>query len=220
MVTLAKLCLVMTVVLGLAFAEPRPSWSRSLDTGDKCKEIGRYCSQDQECCGRHCELQCQKSEGGKCSRKCSDCKHENDICRTNGDCCSNQCAPDRFDPSKYTCTYEEPSLKTRSNRGSYKTMPVETGDPENEGEISSRSKGQLLECPQAATDLTGVSSLQIPDVMSWSQCGDICKCLPATVCQFWTWEKTAHLCHIKTDMGIAHDRAGQTSGSRGCVGKK
>ena len=38
MVTLAKLCLVMTVVLGLAFAEPRPVWSRTereQDTGDE-----------------------------------------------------------------------------------------------------------------------------------------------------------------------------------------
>jgi len=35
MVTLAKLCLVMTVVLGLAFASPRPTGSRNQDTGDK-----------------------------------------------------------------------------------------------------------------------------------------------------------------------------------------
>jgi len=35
MVTLAKLCLVMTVVLGLAFASPRPTLSRNQDTGDK-----------------------------------------------------------------------------------------------------------------------------------------------------------------------------------------
>jgi len=35
MVTLAKICLVMTVVLGLAFAEPRPSYSKE----DKSDEV-------------------------------------------------------------------------------------------------------------------------------------------------------------------------------------
>jgi len=36
MVTLAKLCLV----LGLAFASPRPTWSRNQDTGDKVFKVG------------------------------------------------------------------------------------------------------------------------------------------------------------------------------------
>jgi len=40
MVTLAKLCLVMTVVLGLAFASPHPTWSRNQDTGDKVFKVG------------------------------------------------------------------------------------------------------------------------------------------------------------------------------------
>merc|ERR1719495_2698265 len=55
------------------------------------------------------------------------------MCNTNGDCCSNQCAPDRKDPSKHTCTDEEPSLKTRKNhvqdkKKSFKTMAADTGD--------------------------------------------------------------------------------------------
>jgi len=116
MTTLVKLCLVLTVVLGLASASPPPAMQkakffRSLDTGDKlvgrCKERDRDCSQDHECCSNRCQLKCQKVPGGKCYRKCADCKHRNDICRTNGDCCSQQCAPDRFDPSKYVCTDEE-----------------------------------------------------------------------------------------------------------------
>merc|ERR1711928_18492 len=222
----------MTVVLGLAFAEPRPAWSRTLDTGDKCREIGTACRQDQECCSSHCKLQCQESSGGKCYRKCSDCKHLNDICHTNGDCCSNKCAPDRFDPSKYTCTDEEPSLRSRSNHGpkssinkqeSYKMMAADTGDLENKGEmggLSSRSaaKAEILECPSVAHDLTEETFLRIPDVMSWSQCGKICECMPMTVCQYWTWEKRAHMCHVKKDMGTAvPERVGRTSGQRGCV---
>jgi len=116
MTTLVKLCLVLTVVLGLASASPPPAMQkakffRSLDTGDRlvgrCKERDRDCSQDHECCSNRCQLKCQKVPGGKCYRKCADCKHRNDICRTNGDCCSQQCAPDRFDPSKYICTDEE-----------------------------------------------------------------------------------------------------------------
>merc|ERR1719474_2288950 len=123
----------MTVVLGLAFAEPLPKWFKILDTGDKCREMGKDCSQDDECCSSHCKLQCQDSSGGKCFRKCSDCKHVNDMCSTNGDCCSNQCAPDRKDPSKHTCTDEEPSLKTRKNhvqdkKKAFKTMAADTAD--------------------------------------------------------------------------------------------
>jgi len=135
MVTLAKLCLVMTVVLGLAFAEPLPKWFRTLHTvHSACREMETACSQDDECCSSHCKLQCQESSGGKCFRKCSDCKHVNDMCSTNGDCCSNKCAPDRLDPSKHTCTDEEPSLKTRKSKHvqvkkeSYRMMAADTGD--------------------------------------------------------------------------------------------
>jgi len=148
MVTLAKLCLVMTVVLGLAFAEPLPKWFRTLHTvHSACREMETACSQDDECCSSHCKLQCQESSGGKCFRKCStggwsdvipatggsDCKHVNDMCSTNGDCCSNQCAPDRLDPSIHTCTDEEPSLRSRSKhvqdkKESYRMMAADTGD--------------------------------------------------------------------------------------------
>jgi len=231
MVTLAKLCLVMTVVLGLAFAEPRPVWRRTereQDTGDECREMGTACSEDQECCSSHCKLQCQKSLGGKCYRKCSDCKHLNDICHTNDDCCSNKCAPDRLDPyAPHTCTDEEPSQESYKQH-SYKMMAADTGDLENQGEMGglySRSEAKasdiILECPSIAHDLTGDTFLRIPDVMSWSQCGDICATMTETVCQYWTWEKPAHMCHVKKDMGTAlPERAGRTSGKRGCVEKE
>ena len=38
---------------------------------------------------------------------------------------------------------------------------------------------------------------------------------------YWTWEKPAHMCHVKKDMGTAlPERAGRTSGKRGCVEKE
>merc|ERR1719495_19763 len=108
---------------------------------------------------------------------------------------------------------------------SYKAMAADTGDLENEGEmggLSSKSaaKGQapVLECPSIALDLTEPTFLRIPDVMSWSQCGKICESTPETVCQYWTWEKSAHTCHVKKDMGATvPDRVDMTSGARGCV---
>jgi len=147
MTTLAKLCLVLTVVLGLAFAEPLPKWFKkqafkTLDTGDKCRAIETACSHDHECCSNRCQLKCQKSKGGKCERRCADCKHRNDICRTNGDCCSQKCAPDRFDPSKYTCTDEEEWVLHAAG--------AEHSPQKDEGEtvsLASRSASGIQEVP-------------------------------------------------------------------------
>jgi len=74
------------------------------------------------------------------------------------------------------------------------------------------------DCPIYNTDLDGNDidgiSLGIPNVESWSDCGEICKRVKN--CLFWTYKPHESQCYLKTsDMGLRREY-GVYSGNRDC----
>jgi len=142
MATLAKLCLVLTVVLGLTSAYSMGPEDRTERTGGdhpqenkKCKAVDMDCGGDYDCCSSRCQLRCPIGPRGRCERKCADCKHRNEPCQSNGDCCSQACAPTVTPATiRYTCTDEEPwDQHDNGLQGTDNGPPTEHNEDQGEG---------------------------------------------------------------------------------------
>jgi len=142
MATLAKLCLVLSVVLGLTSAYSMGPEDRTERTGGdhpqenkKCKAVDMDCGGDYDCCSSRCQLRCPIGPRGRCERKCADCKHRNEPCQSNGDCCSQACAPTVTPATiRYTCTDEEPwDQHDNGLQGTDNGPPTEHNEDQGEG---------------------------------------------------------------------------------------